>query len=95
MEKYNGVYLQPAAFVFRGNLRIGKSQGDWETRMGLPHWVTFNHIEFKCLHSPAILYTSMHTFDTFSEIHAMLDAVPGLSTAIRMEKAMTFVCLAT
>ena len=37
----------------------------------------------------------MHTFDTFNEIHAMLEAIPGLSSAIGMEKAMTFVRLAT
>jgi hypothetical protein len=37
----------------------------------------------------------MDTFDTFNEIHAMLDAIPGLSSAIGMEKAMTFVRLAT
>jgi hypothetical protein len=37
----------------------------------------------------------MDTFDTFNEIHTMLETVPGLSTAIGMEKAMRFVRLAT
>jgi hypothetical protein len=37
----------------------------------------------------------MDPFDTFNEIHTMLEAVPGLSSTIGMEKAMSFVRLAT
>ena len=37
----------------------------------------------------------MYSFDTFNEIHTMLEAVPGLSSTIGMEKAMSFVRLAT
>jgi hypothetical protein len=37
----------------------------------------------------------MDYFDSFSEIHAMLEQVPGLTSSIGMEKGMQFVRLAT
>jgi hypothetical protein len=37
----------------------------------------------------------MYSFDTFNEIHTMLEAVSSLSNTIGMKKAMSFVHLAT
>jgi hypothetical protein len=37
----------------------------------------------------------MSNFDDFNEIHEMLENVPGLPSAMEMEKGMAFVRLAT
>jgi hypothetical protein len=37
----------------------------------------------------------MDPFNSFNEIYAMLDQMPGLAGSIGMEKGMAFVCLIT
>jgi hypothetical protein len=82
--------------------RLGKLGQPRETNYydRLPDWVKFApHLTVSYLHFAGltIVFNTliMHTFDTFNKIYTMLEATPSLSSAIGMEKAMTFVHLAT